>query len=225
MKFVGNLIFDNSTNQQLRTYFYNCDWSGTVTFPTSTATGTNGSQIFFDGCSFSGASAITIPNQSLYTIFFTRCAFIGQTITNALTTATRLVFTDCSYLPTLTTLGSCILNGLNTTLTTTQANFGSIVLGGSATSLVKGNGTLLTGAGFVKGDAALDNSTHLTTTLASTTYATVESNNFNINSRLQYRYKPMSDFFLVYTDNYFTDPLFKSKNRAIIFKFSYWFNI
>ena len=52
-----------------------------------------------------------------------------------------------------------------------------------------------------------------------------QSNNFNINSRLQYRYKPMSDFFLVYTDNYFTDPLFKSKNRAIIFKFSYWFNI
>ncbi len=52
-----------------------------------------------------------------------------------------------------------------------------------------------------------------------------QSNNFNINSRLQYRYKPMSDFFLVYTDNYFTDPLFKNKNRAIIFKFSYWFNL
>ena len=50
-----------------------------------------------------------------------------------------------------------------------------------------------------------------------------QSNNFNINSRLQYRYKPMSDFFLVYTDNYFTDPLFKSKNRALIFKLSYWF--
>jgi len=50
-----------------------------------------------------------------------------------------------------------------------------------------------------------------------------QSNNFNINSRLQYRYKPMSDFFLVYTDNYFTDPLFKSKNRALVFKISYWF--
>lgn len=49
-----------------------------------------------------------------------------------------------------------------------------------------------------------------------------QSNNFNINSRLQYRYKPMSDFFLVYTDNYFTDPLFKNKNRALIFKLSYW---
>ncbi|MEI6189431.1 MAG: DUF5916 domain-containing protein [Chitinophagia bacterium] len=52
-----------------------------------------------------------------------------------------------------------------------------------------------------------------------------QANNFNINSRLQYRYRPMSDFFLVYTDNYFTDPLFKNKNRALIFKFSYWFNL
>ena len=52
-----------------------------------------------------------------------------------------------------------------------------------------------------------------------------QSNNFNINSRLQYRYRPMSDFYLVYTDNYFTDPLFKNKNRALIFKFSYWFNL
>jgi hypothetical protein len=52
-----------------------------------------------------------------------------------------------------------------------------------------------------------------------------QKNNFNINSRLQYRFRPMSDFFLVYTDNYFTDPLFKNKNRAVIFKFSYWFNL
>jgi hypothetical protein len=52
-----------------------------------------------------------------------------------------------------------------------------------------------------------------------------QSNNFNINSRLQYRYKPMSDFFLVYTDNYYTDPLFKNKSRALIFKFSYWLNM
>ncbi|NBT07443.1 MAG: hypothetical protein EB092_05550, partial [Chitinophagia bacterium] len=41
-----------------------------------------------------------------------------------------------------------------------------------------------------------------------------QTNNFNINSRLQFRYKPMSDFFLVYTDNYFTDPMLKNKNRA-----------
>ncbi len=52
-----------------------------------------------------------------------------------------------------------------------------------------------------------------------------QSNNFSVNSRLQYRYKPMSDFFLVYSDNYFTDPMFKNKNRALVFKFNYWFNL
>jgi hypothetical protein len=52
-----------------------------------------------------------------------------------------------------------------------------------------------------------------------------QRNNININSRLQYRFKPMSDFFLVYTDNYFTDPLFKNRNRGIVFKLNYWFNL
>ncbi len=50
-----------------------------------------------------------------------------------------------------------------------------------------------------------------------------QANNFNNNSKLKFPQKPMSDFFLVYTDNYFTDPLFKNKNRALIFKLSYWF--
>jgi hypothetical protein len=52
-----------------------------------------------------------------------------------------------------------------------------------------------------------------------------QQNNFNINSRLQYRYKPMSDFFLVYTDNYFTDPFLKNKNRALVFKLNYWLTL
>ncbi|TAF50272.1 MAG: hypothetical protein EAZ62_08030, partial [Sphingobacteriia bacterium] len=52
-----------------------------------------------------------------------------------------------------------------------------------------------------------------------------QRNNININSRLQYRFKPMSDFFLVYTDNYFTDPLFKNRNRGVVFKLNYWFNL
>jgi hypothetical protein len=51
-----------------------------------------------------------------------------------------------------------------------------------------------------------------------------QQNNFNINSRVQYRYSPMSDFFLVYTDNYFTDT-FQNKNRAIVFKFNYWLSL
>ncbi|MBN8720153.1 MAG: carbohydrate binding family 9 domain-containing protein [Sediminibacterium magnilacihabitans] len=52
-----------------------------------------------------------------------------------------------------------------------------------------------------------------------------QRNNFNINSRFQYRFKPMSDFFLVYTDNYYTDPLLKNRNRALVFKLNYWFSL
>lgn len=52
-----------------------------------------------------------------------------------------------------------------------------------------------------------------------------QQNNFNINSRIQWRYKPMSDIFLVYTDNYFSDPFLKNRNRAIVFKMNYWLNL
>lgn len=52
-----------------------------------------------------------------------------------------------------------------------------------------------------------------------------QRNNFNINSRFQWRFKPMSDLFLVYTDNYFSDPFLKNKNRALVFKLNYWLNI
>jgi len=51
-----------------------------------------------------------------------------------------------------------------------------------------------------------------------------QSENFNINSRLQWRYRPMSDLFIVYTDNYATDKL-TVKNRGIVFKITYWLNI
>jgi Domain of unknown function (DUF5916)/Carbohydrate family 9 binding domain-like len=48
--------------------------------------------------------------------------------------------------------------------------------------------------------------------------------NTNINARLQWRYKPVSDIFLVYTDNYATiDP--RVKNRAIVLKMTYWWNL
>lgn len=52
-----------------------------------------------------------------------------------------------------------------------------------------------------------------------------QRNNININSRLQWRYKPASDLFLVYTDNYYSDPLLKNKNRAFVFKLNYWLNL
>ncbi len=48
--------------------------------------------------------------------------------------------------------------------------------------------------------------------------------NMNLNARFQWRYKPASDFFVVYTENYFTND-FQSKNRALVFKFTYWLNI
>ena len=49
-------------------------------------------------------------------------------------------------------------------------------------------------------------------------------NNINVNARFQWRYKPASDIYLVYTDNYYGD-VFKSKNRALVFKITYWLNI
>jgi hypothetical protein len=49
-------------------------------------------------------------------------------------------------------------------------------------------------------------------------------NNINVNARFQWRYKPASDIYLVYTDNYYGD-VFKSKNRALVFKLTYWLNI
>jgi hypothetical protein len=53
-----------------------------------------------------------------------------------------------------------------------------------------------------------------------------QSNFFNINTRIQYRFSPMSDIFLVYTDNYDSDlTYFKGRNRSIILKASYWLGI
>lgn len=58
-------------------------------------------------------------------------------------------------------------------------------------------------------------------------------NNLNINSRLQWRFRPVSDFYLVYTDNYFAeasshDQIFyvgQPKLRALVIKFTYWLNL
>lgn len=48
--------------------------------------------------------------------------------------------------------------------------------------------------------------------------------NVNLNARFQWRYKPASDFFIVYTENYLPEQLI-SKNRALVLKFTYWLNI
>jgi hypothetical protein len=50
-----------------------------------------------------------------------------------------------------------------------------------------------------------------------------QSKNINFNTRFQWRYKPVSDLFIVYTDNYYIGPVFV-KNRAVVLKFTYWWN-
>lgn len=48
--------------------------------------------------------------------------------------------------------------------------------------------------------------------------------NLNINSRLQWRFKPVSDIFVAYTDNYLPSD-FTNKNRALVIKITYWLNL
>lgn len=51
-----------------------------------------------------------------------------------------------------------------------------------------------------------------------------QTKNVNLNIRLQWRYKPASDLFLVYTDNYFPE-IFQIRNRALVVKLNYWLNL
>jgi len=51
-----------------------------------------------------------------------------------------------------------------------------------------------------------------------------KSDNLGINSRLQWRFAPLSDIYLVYNDNYFIDQ-FGPRYRSINLKFTYWLNI
>jgi hypothetical protein len=47
--------------------------------------------------------------------------------------------------------------------------------------------------------------------------------NINLNLRFQWRFAPVSDLFIVYTENSFPGD-FKIKNRGLVLKLSYWFN-
>jgi len=57
--------------------------------------------------------------------------------------------------------------------------------------------------------------------------------NLNINSRIQWRFKPVSDLFIVYTDNYFAETSYQDhalyigqpKLRALVIKLTYWMNL
>jgi hypothetical protein len=59
-----------------------------------------------------------------------------------------------------------------------------------------------------------------------------QANNFNVNTRLQWRFAPVSDVFFVYTDNSFAEAIphtpvqfFSPKNRAWVLKVVYWLNV
>ncbi|MBV9963300.1 MAG: carbohydrate binding family 9 domain-containing protein [Parafilimonas sp.] len=65
-----------------------------------------------------------------------------------------------------------------------------------------------------------------TNTVFFTTYIQYnqQQHNININARFQWRFKPASDLFVVYTDNYYPAPLF-AKTRAFVIKLNYWWNL
>ena len=69
-------------------------------------------------------------------------------------------------------------------------------------------------------DVTLSNNLYLTTFYQ----YNEQIKNSNINARLQWRYKPASDIFLVFTDNYsiFNQNL---RNRSIVLKVNYWWNV
>jgi hypothetical protein len=59
-----------------------------------------------------------------------------------------------------------------------------------------------------------------------------QANNFNINARIQWRFAPVSDLFLVYTDNSYANRIeatpvrfLAPKNKALVLKVVYWLNV
>jgi len=51
-----------------------------------------------------------------------------------------------------------------------------------------------------------------------------QKQNFSVNTRLQWRFAPLSDLFIVYNDNYRTD-IFSPRFRTLNLKLTYWLNI
>jgi hypothetical protein len=65
-----------------------------------------------------------------------------------------------------------------------------------------------------------------TNTLYFTTYVQYDDQqrNMNINTRFQWRYRPASDFFIVYGENSIPSP-YQPRNRQLVIKWTYWWNI
>ncbi|MEQ1587698.1 MAG: DUF5916 domain-containing protein [Cyclobacteriaceae bacterium] len=51
-----------------------------------------------------------------------------------------------------------------------------------------------------------------------------QKDNINLNTRFQWRYRPASDLFIVYTDNYLPSDI-SVKNHSLVVKFTYWWNL
>ncbi len=51
-----------------------------------------------------------------------------------------------------------------------------------------------------------------------------QADNFNINSRFQWRFRPMSDFFFVFTNNYTAEEI-TAKDWAFVIKLNYWLDL
>lgn len=49
--------------------------------------------------------------------------------------------------------------------------------------------------------------------------------NFSVNTRLQWQFAPLSDLYIVYNDNYFTDTVFAPRVRSFNIKLTYWLTI
>ena len=66
-----------------------------------------------------------------------------------------------------------------------------------------------------------------TKTLFWTTFVQFNSQgeNLGVNSRVQWRFAPLSDLFLVYNDNYISSDNFSPRYRSFNLKFTYWLNI
>jgi hypothetical protein len=51
-----------------------------------------------------------------------------------------------------------------------------------------------------------------------------QANNINLNARYQWRFAPMSDAFVVYSENYLPSP-WQTKVRSLVLKLVYWLNV
>ena len=156
--FTNNLsFFSDATNQALRTTVSNCEFQGSITFPTSAVAGTF---IYFFDCSFSnisGSNIITFPATQNYGIVFTRCNFNNQTFVNNATLAILNTFRDCTGMSSIT-LSPATYFGINA-LTTSVSNVTttSLVLGGVNTDLLRGDGSTIATSSFLTNPYGLIN--------------------------------------------------------------------